>query len=46
MNIEKKIYSTRKRFECVREENAHLATLKVHKRENFLGSDIENCTFS
>ncbi len=25
--------------------NSH-AALKVHKRENFLGSDIEICTFS
>ncbi len=32
MNIEKNIYITRKRFEeCVREETAHLATLKSKK---------------
>ncbi len=24
----------------------HPSVLKVHKRENFLGSDIEICTFS
>ncbi len=37
---------------CMSEKNIHNVveemyhSLKVHKRENFLGSDIEICTFS